>query len=222
MINTSDTKAIAVKICGLKTPETIAAAVAAGAGYVGLNFYPPSPRAVTPARAGELAALIPPSVRIVGVFVDPDDALLEEVLAHVSLDLIQLHGNESPERIAKIKALTGRPVLKAVRVANRDDVSGAEEFDEAADMLLFDAKAPSDMADALPGGNGLVFDWNLLAERRWKHPWFLSGGLDADNVVQAIAIAKARAVDVSSGVESAPGEKDPSAIKAFLDAVKTL
>ncbi len=222
-MNSSDKATpVAVKICGLKDPGAIAAAVAGGARYVGFNFFPPSPRAVTPAKAAALAASVPGSVKKVGLFVDPDDALLTTVLAQVPLDMIQLHGAESPDRVARIKTLTGLAVLKAIRVANAGDLDGATAFDGVADMLLFDAKAPKTMADALPGGNGLVFDWNLLTHRKWQQPWMLAGGLNAENVAQAIAIAGARAVDVSSGVERAPGEKDPAAIKAFLDAVKAL
>ncbi|MBL6952628.1 MAG: phosphoribosylanthranilate isomerase [Alphaproteobacteria bacterium] len=217
---------VAAKICGLKDPVAIDAAVRGGASYVGLVFYPRSPRAVTPARARELAALVPPAVKKVGLFVDPDDALLETVLAQVPLDMIQLHGGESPGRVAEIRARITLPaklaILKAIKVANRADLDLANDYDEIADMLLFDAKAPTDMADALPGGNGLVFDWNLLTGRQWRRPWMLSGGLDAGNVAQAVRISGARAVDVSTGVESAPGVKDPVAIKAFLDAVKTL
>lgn len=217
---------VAVKICGLKDPVAIDAAVKGGASYVGLVFYPRSPRAVTPALARELAALVPPAVKKVGLFVDPDDALLATVLAQVPLDLIQLHGGESPGRVAEIRTRITVPanlaILKAITVASRADLDLANDYDEIADMLLFDAKAPTDMADALPGGNGLVFDWNLLTGRQWRRPWMLSGGLDAGNVAQAVRISGARAVDVSSGVESVPGVKDPVAIKAFLDAVKTL
>jgi phosphoribosylanthranilate isomerase len=218
----SRSRPVAAKICGLKDAAGIDAAISGGARYVGLNFFPPSPRAVTPARAAELAITIPGTVTKVGLFVDPDDGLLRGVLDHLALDLIQLHGGEDPERVDAIKALTGLPVLKAIKVASAADLDGAGDFDGVADMLLFDAKAPKDLANALPGGNGLVFDWNLLAGRRWQQPWMLSGGLDAGNVAQAVTIAGARAVDVSSGVERAPGEKDPAAIKAFLDAVKAL
>ncbi|MDA1098956.1 MAG: phosphoribosylanthranilate isomerase [Proteobacteria bacterium] len=217
---------MAAKICGLKDPVAIDAAVRGGASYVGLVFYPQSPRAVTPAQARELAALVPATVRKVGLFVDPDDALLETVLTQVPLDLIQLHGGESPGRVARIKAQTAAPanltIMKAIKIAKRSDLDVADDFDEVADMLLFDAKAPTDMADALPGGNGLMFDWTLLTGRQWRRPWMLSGGLTAGNVAQAVRISGARAVDVSSGVESAPGVKDPAAIKAFLDVVKTL
>lgn len=213
---------VTAKICGLKDAEAIDAAVKGGARYIGLNFYPPSPRAVTPEQARDLAASIPPAVTKVGVFVNPDDDLLTSVLDQVPLDLIQLHGEESPERVARIKSLTKLPALKAIKVASRADMETADVFDGVADMLLFDAKAPKDLADALPGGNALVFDWKLLSGRQWRRPWMLSGGLDAGNVAQAVAISGAGAVDVSSGVERARGVKDPAAIKAFLDAVKAL
>ncbi|MDP6565661.1 MAG: phosphoribosylanthranilate isomerase [Alphaproteobacteria bacterium] len=213
---------VAAKICGLSDEAALQAAIDGGASYVGFVFYPPSPRAVTPERAAELATLVPPSVKKVGLFVDPDDDLLRQVLAVVDLDLIQLHGEETPERVGTIKDLTGRLVLKAIKVAARSDIDLAENFQAIADMLLFDAKAPKDMADALPGGNGLIFDWHLLAGRHWQKPWMLSGGLDQDNVAQAVAIAGPAAVDVSSGVEQSPGKKNPAAIKAFLDAVKGL
>lgn len=213
---------IAAKICGLSDAEGLRAAVAAGAAFVGFVFYPPSPRAVTPVQARTLAAEVPAGVQKVGLFVDPDDALLDEVLAAVPLDLLQLHGQETPERVAEIARRTGLPVMKAIRVAKRADIDAAHAYEDVADRLLFDAKAPETMADALPGGNGLVFDWNLLRDETWQRPWMLSGGLDADNVAEAVRISGAPSVDVSSGVETAPGAKDPAAIKAFLDAVKAL
>ncbi|MDP6691604.1 MAG: phosphoribosylanthranilate isomerase [Alphaproteobacteria bacterium] len=222
MKTSSETTPVAAKICGLNDLSSLDAAVASGAAYVGLNFYPPSPRAVTPAQARELCGHVPQSVKKVGLFVDPDDRLLREVLDQVPLDLIQLHGSESPARVREIKALTKLPVLKAIKVANGADLDAAKAYDGVADMLLFDAKAPKDLADALPGGNGLIFDWNMLTGRHWQQPWMLAGGLDAGNVAQAVSIAGARAVDVSSGVEHRPGVKDPAAIKAFLDAVKAL
>lgn len=222
MNNRPKTASVATKICGLKDPVALEAAVLGGASYIGLNFYLPSPRAVTPAQARDLAAMVPPAVKKVGLFVDPDDASLMAVLAQVPLDLIQLHGGESPERVSQIKALTKLPVVKAIKVANGADLDMANDYDGVADMLLFDAKAPQDMADALPGGNALVFDWTLLKGREWRRPWMLSGGLDAGNVAQAVTISGARIVDVSSGVESARGVKDPAAIKAFLDAVRAL
>ena len=222
MMRTSKATSVAAKICGLKDRTAIQAAVDGGARYVGFVFYSPSPRAVTPAQVQKLSKSIPPSVIMVGLFVDPGDKFLQDVLEHVALDFIQLHGGEDPNRVRTIKALTNCPVLKAGKVANGADVDGAVDYDGLADMLLFDAKAPKNMHDALPGGNGLVFNWILLANRHWRSPWMLSGGLDPENVSQAVSLTRAQAVDVSSGVESAPGEKDPAAIKAFLDAVKAL
>ena len=161
-------------------------------------------------------------VKAVGLFVDPTDRLLEDVLDVVALDILQLHGSEAPDRVAEVRERFGLPVLKAIKVAGRDDLDRAAAYDAVADMLLYDAKAPKDMRDALPGGNGLTFDWRLLADRPRQGAWMLSGGLDADNVAEAIRIARPPAVDVSSGVEFEPGRKNPAAIKAFLDAAKAL
>lgn len=213
---------VVAKVCGLQEKSDIEAAVSGGARFIGLVFYPPSPRAVTPEQAQNLVRFIPNPIRKVGLFVDPTDNFLKDVLKFVSLDIIQLHGNEDPIRVRTVKKLTGLPVLKAIKVANRVDVDGAVDYDGLADMLLFDAKAPKDMLKALPGGNGLAFNWNLLANRFWQSPWMLSGGLTQENVSTAVTITGASLVDVSSGVEMAPGKKDPVAIKAFLDVIKTL
>lgn len=218
----TDTLPVDAKICGLNDAEAMRAAVAGGAAFVGLVFYPPSPRALDPESAAELARLVPRGVRKVGLFVDPGEAEIEAVLERVDLDLLQLHGAEAPDRVAAIKARFGRSVMKAIKVAERADIDTAAAYQEIADILLFDAKAPKSMVDALPGGNGLIFDWNLLRGRAWKRPWMLSGGLNAGNVADAVRISGAAMVDVSSGVESAPGRKDPEAIKAFLDAVRQL
>jgi phosphoribosylanthranilate isomerase len=155
----------------------------------------------------------------VGLFVDPDDPTLAAVTMQVALNLIQLHGRETPERVAKIRADFGLPVMKAIKVGSAEDVEAARAYEEVADLLLFDAKAPG---AKLPGGTGQSFDWTLLAGRRWAKPWMLSGGLDAGNVAEAARIAGAPIVDVSSGVERAPGRKDPAAVRAFLDAVRRL
>ncbi len=213
---------IGAKICGLSTPEAVAAAADNGASMAGFNFYPPSPRALAPERAAELARGLPPEVVKVAIFVDPGDADIEAVLKDFRPDRIQLHGAETPARVLEIKTRFGLPVIKAVKVAARGDLDSAEAFAEAADMLLFDAKAPADLKDALPGGNGLTFDWNLIRNRQWPLPWMLSGGLEVDNVAAAVSISGAEIVDVSSGVESASGRKDPELIKAFLDAIKSL
>ena len=213
---------IDAKICGVKTPESVAAAARGGAAYIGLNFYPPSPRAVGPAQASALARQTPPQVKRVGLFVDPDDDTLAAVTAEVPLEILQLHGGETPRRIAAIKARFGLPVMKAIKVATADDIAAAEDYLSLVDLLLFDAKAPKTLKNALPGGNAIAFDWRLLAGRTWSRPWMLSGGLDAGNVAEAVGITAARAVDVSSGVEDGPGNKSPEKIAAFLEAAHGL
>lgn len=214
---------VQAKICGLNDAESLQAALGGGADAIGLVFYAPSPRAVTPEQAAALlakAGAAVDKVRKVGLFVDPDDALLDAVMAHVPLDMVQLHGSETPERVAEIGRRTGLPTMKAFRIRNAEDFGAVGDYDSAASWLLFDAKAPDDAKHALPGGNGMRFDWNLLAGRDWAHPWMLSGGLDATNVAEAIRISGAPWVDVSSGVEHAPGHKDPARIRAFLQAVR--
>jgi len=210
---------IAVKICGVTTPEALDAAIAGGARYVGFVFYPPSPRALDPVLAAELARRLPTGVRSVGLFVEPADAELDRALSTVPLDLVQLHGQETPGRVAEIRRALSLPVMKAVRVAEAGDLDAAKDYAAVADILLFDAKPPRNVA-ALPGGNGIAFDWTLLAGRRWPKPWMLSGGLDAGNVAEAIALTGAPAVDVSSGVEDRPGHKDPTKVTAFLAAAR--
>jgi phosphoribosylanthranilate isomerase len=205
---------IAAKICGLSTAEGVAAAVRHGAAFVGFVFYPQSRRHVTPALAAALCAILPASTVPTGLFVDADDARLAAVLAKVPLGLIQLHGRESPERVAEIRHRFGKPVMKAIPVATEADLAAAERYYGIADRLLFDAKPPK--GAAAPGGNGLVFDWQLLGGRRWALPWMLSGGLNSENLGQAVHLTHTTAVDVSSGVERAPGIKDPDKIAAFL------
>lgn len=207
---------ILVKICGLSTPETIQAAARAGAAYVGLNFFPPSPRAISPEEAEILDRLTPPGLVKVGVFVDPDDALLEAVLSRVGLDMIQLHGNETRERLSAIRDATGLPIMKAVAIAEPDDLPRLDAYEAVADQILCDAK-PAPGATR-PGGLGLPFDWRLVAERRWSKPWMLSGGLTVGNVAEAIRLTGARQIDLSSGVESAPGVKSVEMIAAFMGA----
>lgn len=212
--------AVTVKICGINTPEAARAAGAAGADMIGLIFYPPSPRAVAPAQAAEIALGAPEGVMKVGLFVDPDDAAINTVLAALPLDLLQLHGGERPERVAEIRDRFAVPVMKAIKIAGPEDVASADDYADAADRLLFDAKAPKSLVGALPGGNALSFDWQLLAGRRWPRPWMLSGGLDAANVAEAVRISGAIAVDVSSGVEDRPGVKNLEKIRAFVAAAK--
>ncbi|MBT5570243.1 MAG: phosphoribosylanthranilate isomerase [Alphaproteobacteria bacterium] len=210
------------KICGINDATAMQTAVAAGARYVGLVFYPPSPRALTPDAAATLAALIPNEVTKVGLFVDPDDALIDAVLSKVALDMLQLHGSESPARCVELRQHTGLPVMKAIKVADQDDIKAARDYLGSVDWLMFDAKAPKDMPGALPGGNALSFDWTLLSDQTWPVPWMLAGGINPDNVVAAVRASGAQVVDVSSGVESEPGRKDPARIEAFLAAVKNL
>ena len=203
-----------VKICGLTSPQGVAAAVSAGARYLGFVFFAKSPRHVTPEQAAALAAEVPLGIAKVGLFVNPDDALLQTVLAQVPLDMIQLHGSESPARVTEVRALTGLPVMKAVGVAEPRDLDALWDYGLVADMLLIDAKPPKDAE--LPGGNGLAFDWRLLAGRQILKPWLLAGGLTPENVSQALRLTRAPGVDVSSGVESAPGVKDPDRIRDFI------
>ena len=198
---------LSTKICGLSDAPAVAAAVAGGARFVGFVFYPPSPRCIAPGQAAELAALVPDEIFRVGVFVDPGDNLLDAVFARVQLDFIQLHGSESTARAAEIKARTGAGIIKTVKLAVPGDMDAARQFHAVADWILFDAKAPKDLAGALPGGNALAFDWRMLADAPQPAsglPWLLSGGLNIDNLAEALRISGARAVDVSSGVEVAP------------------
>jgi len=213
---------IAAKICGLTTAEAVQAAVDAGARFTGFVFYPPSPRSLTPDQAAALISGVAPGITRVGVFVDPDDALIEAVLAKAPFDLLQLHGSETPERLGAIKRRFGRKVMKAIKVAGETDLQLARNYFGVADWLMFDAKPPKDLAGALPGGNALAFDWELLRQRNWPLPWMLSGGLTVDNLAEAVRISRASAVDVSSGVEHRPGEKDPAKVRAFLARAKAL
>ncbi len=208
------------KICGLSTIETVQAAIDAGASYIGFVFFPPSPRNITVETAKLLASSAGNNVLKVGVFVNPDDALLDDVIKNVAIDIIQLHGNETIERVKFIKEKFLKPVMKAISVASVEDIKRAKMYDTKTDMLLFDAKAPVEMEGALPGGNGLAFDWNLIAGHQWAVPWMLSGGLDITNVSDAIKISGAKIVDVSSGLETSPGNKDISKINAFMKAVR--
>lgn len=207
-----------IKICGLREPEHVTAALDAGAGYLGFAFFPKSPRAVSAAQAAELAAMVPAGIARVGLFVNPEDDLLDSVLAEVPLDLIQLHGGETPQRVTEIKSRFGLPVMKAVGIAGSEDLPQLIDYGTVADMLLVDAKPPKDAV--LPGGNGLAFDWRLLVGRRWLKPWLLAGGLTPANVAEAIRLTKAPGVDVSSGVETGPGQKDTGLIRDFIAAAK--
>lgn len=207
----------AIKICGLSEPATLDTALAAGATHVGFVFFPPSPRNVTPDRAASLAGRVPSQVKRVGVFVDPDDNLLETAIRAGRLDAVQLHGEEPPERLLHVKRRFGVQVWKAAPVRTRADIMDALAYRGAADLLLFDAKPPK--SANLPGGNGIRFDWRLLEGMAIGMPWGLSGGLDPATVADAIGVTGAPLVDVSSGVEDAPGVKSPDKIKAFCKAV---
>jgi phosphoribosylanthranilate isomerase len=213
--------AVAAKICGLSSTEGVAAAVDGGAAFVGFNFFPPSPRAITPAQAAVLCALVPAEVQRVGLFVDAEDQAIAAVLEVVPLDLLQFHGSESIERVRQARARFGLSIIKAIPIAGADDVGGAVRYQDAADLLLFDAKPPR-RSDALPGGNGLAFDWRLIGGRSWRRQWMLSGGLTAELLPAAVRASGAAIVDVSSGVETRPGHKDPAKIRAFLAAARAL
>lgn len=209
---------IRVKICGLREVSAVEASAKAGANYIGLNFVPKSPRYVTLDRAAELALAAPVGVAKVGLLVNPDDATLDDTLAHVPLDMVQLHGSETPERVAEVRARSGLPVMKAIGISTAEDLSAIADYASVADQLLIDAKPPKDAK--ITGGNGVTFDWTLIAGRRWAVPWMLAGGLTMDNVAEALAVTGAQQVDLSSGVESAPGVKDPTLIAEFIAAAR--
>ena len=209
---------IRVKICGLKTPADVAAVAASGAAYAGFVFFAKSPRNLTIPAARELALAAPVGLAKVALVVDADDAFLDAITEAMPLDVLQLHGHETPDRVAEIRARYGLPVMKAVGVADEGDLAAVFDYSLVADQILVDAKPPKN-AD-LPGGNGLSFDWRLVAQRRWLRPWMLAGGLTPDNVADAIRLTNARQVDVSSGVESAPGIKDAGRISAFVKAAQ--
>jgi phosphoribosylanthranilate isomerase len=207
-----------VKICGLGTEAALAAALEGGADYVGLVFFPPSPRNVTPAAAKALAGAARSRAKIVALAVDPDDALIDTIVASAAPDLLQLHGEETPERVAEIRRRWGVPVMKAIKVEAAADARAALRYREAADLILFDARAPAEATR--PGGNGAPFDWRALLGVKDEVAFMLSGGLTPDNVAEAIRLTGATIVDVSSGVEASPGEKDPELIRRFLRAAK--
>lgn len=212
-------KPIEVKICGITTPQALAAAAEGGARYVGFVFYAPSPRNLAVPAARSLAAATPPGVQKVGLFVDAADGDIEAVCKAVPLDFLQLHGDETPQRVAAVRAKFALPVIKAVRLGTAADVAQAEAYQVVADRLLFDARGP---VGSLPGGRGQAFEWEWLLGHDWAVPWMLSGGLNASNVAKAVRQSGARAVDVSSGVEDRPGHKDPDRIAEFLAVLATL
>jgi phosphoribosylanthranilate isomerase len=210
---------IRVKICGLRTSADVAAAASAGASYVGFVFFPKSPRNVSFQEAAALAVDVPMGVAKVALVVNADDTFLDGLTAAVPLDMLQLHGSESPTRVAEVKARYGLPVMKAVGIADASDLAQIDAYAAVADQLLIDAKPPKN-AD-LPGGNGLAFDWTLLAGRKyWTVPWMLAGGLTADNVAEAVRRTGATQVDVSSGVEGLVGVKNAGLIASFVAAAQ--
>lgn len=208
-----------IKICGLSEPTAIAAAITAGADYLGFVFYEPSPRHISYKAAAVLSSDIGGTAQKVALTVDADDARLDAIMDSLAPDLIQLHGSEPPARVAAIRERYSVPVIKAIKLAGRDDLANIDDYAGVTDMLLFDAKMRSDDADALPGGNGVRFDWDILAGLSLDAPFMLSGGLDATNVADAIAQLHPAILDVSSGVETAPGKKDPDLIRTFAKAV---
>jgi phosphoribosylanthranilate isomerase len=203
------------KICGITTKEAIESAIKGGAYFVGFVFFPKSPRYVTPEKAAELAENLPPGIKKVAVMVDPTDDEIESVFEYITPDYLQLHGAETPERVREIRATFSVPVIKAIKVRSSDDVALWGAFSKVADMLLFDARAPE--SSPLPGGNGLVFDWTLIKNRKFTIPWMLSGGLNSENLKHAIELTGARMVDASSSLENQPGIKDPKLVREFLE-----
>lgn len=207
-----------VKICGLKTEAALEAALAGGADYVGLVFFPPSPRSIDPAAATALAAKARGRAKVVALLVSAEDALIDAVVKAVAPDMLQLHGDETPDRAVAIRRGWDLPVIKAVKVATANDARVALNYRAMVDYILFDAQPPE--GATRPGGHGAIFDWGVLSGVKEHVPFILSGGLNADNVADAIRATRAPVVDVSSGVESSPGEKDPALIQRFLQAAK--
>jgi phosphoribosylanthranilate isomerase len=208
----------AVKICGLNTAESVAAAAQAGARYLGFNFFEKSPRYVNISQARELALAVPADICKVALAVDPTNELLDAITRDVPIDMLQLHGHETPERVIEVKKRYGLPVMKVIGVADADDLAAIDSYMRVSDQILVDAKPPKNAV--LPGGNGVSFDWQLITGRRWACPWILAGGLTPQNVAEAVRLTGATQVDVSSGVESAPGVKDNAKIAAFIAAAQ--
>jgi len=211
---------IDVKICGINSPAALDAAVEGGAKMLGFVFFPPSPRCVTPTEAASLMARVPDGVLKVALMVNPDDFDVGAVCRQLPIDLIQLHGQETVERVADIKAITGLPIMKAVGIAGAEDIARAHDFEAVCERILLDAKAPQ--GSALPGGNALSFDWDLIRGETWAKPWLLAGGLNAQNLENAVKTSGAGFVDVSSGVEDAPGHKSVIKIGEFLRLAASL
>jgi len=213
--------AVDVKICGINEPRSLRAAVEHGARYIGFVFYEPSPRYIAPNMASQLAWHVGTTSRIVGLFVEPSDDFLAEVITQTPLNMIQLHGEETPGRVREIRERYSIPVMKAFKIGEAADLDVVKAYEPVTDWLLFDARPPRNVA-ALPGGNGLSFDWQLLSGRNFGRPWMLSGGLTAKNLAEAVAATDATTIDVSSGVEARPGKKDPDKIVELVDLARTL
>jgi phosphoribosylanthranilate isomerase len=207
---------VSVKICGISTVDDVHACAGAGANYMGLVFFEKSPRNITIPAARDLALAAPVGLAKVALVVNPSDAELDAIAGTVPLDMIQLHGRETPERVAEVKARYGLPVMKAVGIADANDLPKLESYFGVADQILVDAKPPK--GGELPGGNGLSFDWRLIAGRRWPCPWMLAGGLTPENVAEAVKMTGTKQVDVSSGVEDAPGQKNAELIQKFVQS----
>lgn len=205
-----------MKICGLTQPEHVHAVAEAGAAYAGFVFFEKSPRHLTVEQARDLALEAPVGLAKVALTVNADDSYLDWIVETVPLDMLQLHGSESPERVAELRERYGLPIMKAVGIAEEPDLAALQEYSAVADQLLVDAKPPK--GAVLPGGNGLAFDWRLVNRKYWPCPWMLAGGLTPHNVAEAVRMTGARQVDVSSGVEFAPGQKDANLIRAFVEA----
>ena len=211
---------IDVKICGINSPEALDAAAQGGAKMLGFVFFNNSPRNVTLDEARDLLAWVPQGITKVALTVDPSDAHAQSIARQLPFDMIQLHGSESVERVAELKANTGLAVMKAVGIEGPDDIARAHAYEDVCDYILLDAKPPK--GAALPGGNALSFDWTLIAGEKWRKPWLLAGGLTAENLAEAVKTSAANFVDVSSGVEDAPGQKSVEKIRAFLDLARSL
>ena len=210
-----------VKICGLSTPETVTAALDAGADLIGFVFYPKSPRHVSPEMAKNLAQIARGRATIVALIVDAEDSLIDEIAREVDPDFFQAHGHETPERVTEICTRTGRQVIKAIKIKTQADVAQAKAYEHSAALILYDAKAPETLKHALPGGNGIAFDWTLIGSGKTALAFILSGGLNPANVAEAIKVTGASIVDVSSGVEKSPGIKDIDLIRDFIAAAKS-
>ncbi len=211
---------VKVKICGINSRPAMEAAINHNAAYIGLVFYPKSPRSLDIMAAAALASIIPKHINIVGLFVDPDDDLISNILEAIPLDMIQLHGNEDAKRCMQIKTRTDRKIIKAIGIKQKSDLLQIAPYEETCDMLLFDAKPPKNAN--LPGGNAIAFDWQILNNQQYSKPWMLAGGLNIENIENAIKTTNAKHVDISSGVEISASHKSPEKIAAFLDKVKQI